>query len=101
MGISKRSKIFLHSTQNIELYYADGSHVCTDGYVPYGWQFKDENVYIASYSPELNLAETLCSILEGKWIRPSNYNTKDSLFYCANRTLASVGTNLFVNYSFI
>lgn len=30
------------------LYYADESHVCTNGYVPYGWQFKNENVYIPS-----------------------------------------------------
>ena len=32
----------------IEIYYADESHVCTDGYAPYGWQLKDENVYIPS-----------------------------------------------------
>ena len=38
----------LDSKGKIELYYADESHVCTDGYVPYGWQFKDENVYIPS-----------------------------------------------------
>ena len=25
------------------LYYADESHVCTNGYVPYGWQFKNED----------------------------------------------------------
>lgn len=38
----------LDSKGKIELYYADESHVCTDGYVPYGWQFKDESVYIPS-----------------------------------------------------
>ena len=26
---------------------------------------------------------------------------KDSLFYCTNMALASVGTNLFVNYSYL
>ena len=172
----------LDSKGKIELYYADESHVCTDGYVPYGWQFKDEYVYIPSekaarlnifgmitrrnqykgfttqesinadrivdyldrfsfkvekktvvvldnasvhrnrkikemrkiwedrglflfylppYSPELNPAETLWRILKGKWIRPADYNTKDSLFYCTNRALASVGMNLFVNYSYV
>lgn len=172
----------LDSKGKIELYYADESNVCTDGYVPYGWQFKDEYVYIPSekaarlnifgmitrrnqykgfttqesinadrivdyldrfsfkvekktvvvldnasvhrnrkikemrkiwedrglflfylppYSPELNPAETLWRILKGKWIRPADYNTKDSLFYCTNRALASVGTNLFVNYSYV
>ena len=32
----------------IDLYYADESHVCTEGYVPYGWQFRDEDVYVPS-----------------------------------------------------
>ena len=170
------------SKGKIELYYADESHVCTNGYVPYGWQFKDEDVYISSeksarlnifgmitrrnqykgfmtqesinadslvdyldkfsfqinkktvvvldnasvhrnrkikelrkiwenrglflfylppYSPELNPAEILWRILKGKWIRPVDYNTKDALFYCTNRALASVGTNLFVNYAYL
>ena len=30
------------------LYYADESHVCAEGYVPYGWQFRDEDVYVPS-----------------------------------------------------
>ena len=30
------------------LYYADESHVCTNGYVPYGRQFKNEDIYIPS-----------------------------------------------------
>lgn len=32
----------------IDLYYGDESHVCTEGYVPYGWQFRDEDVYVPS-----------------------------------------------------
>lgn len=164
------------------LYYADESHVCTNGYVPYGWQFKNEDIYIPSekaarlnifgmitkrnqykgfttqesinadkivdyldrfsfnvtkktvivldnasvhrnrkvkelrkiwekrglylfylppYSPELNPAEILWRILKCKWIRPIDYETTDSLFYSTNRALASVGTNLFVNYSYL
>ena len=170
----------LDSKGEIELYYADESHVCTSGYVPYGWQFKDEDVYIPSekagrlnifgmitrrnqykgfmtresinadkvidyldklslqvkkktfvvldnasvhrnakmkeirgvwesrnlflfflppYSPELNLAETVWRILKGKWNRPMDYSTTDSLFYTTNRALAAVGHSLFVNYS--
>lgn len=172
----------LDSKGELVLYYADESHVCTNGYVPYGWQFKNEDVYIPSekaarlnifgmitkrnqykgfttkesinadkivdyldrfsfnvtkktvivldnasvhrnrkvkelrkiwenrglflvylppYSPELNPAEILWRILKGKWIRPIDYETTDSLFYCTNRALASVGTNLFVNYSYL
>ena len=29
----------------IDLYYGDESHICMDGYVPYGWQFRGEDVY--------------------------------------------------------
>jgi hypothetical protein len=32
----------------IDLYYGDESHVCSQGYVPYGWQFPDEEVCILS-----------------------------------------------------
>ena len=32
----------------IDLYYGDESHICTEGYVPYGWQFRGEDVYIPS-----------------------------------------------------
>lgn len=30
----------------IELWFGDESHVCTSGYVPYGWQFPEEDVYV-------------------------------------------------------
>ena len=30
----------------IDLFYGDESHVCSQGYVPYGWQFPDEDIYI-------------------------------------------------------
>lgn len=33
---------------SIDLYYGDESQVSTEGYVPYGWQFKEEDVYIES-----------------------------------------------------
>ena len=33
---------------SIDLYYGDESHICTEGYVPYGWQFRGEDVYIPS-----------------------------------------------------
>lgn len=31
-----------------EGFYADESHVCTEGYVPYGWLRQGEDVYIPS-----------------------------------------------------
>ena len=32
----------------IDLYYGDEAQVSEEGYVPYGWQFKDENISIKS-----------------------------------------------------
>jgi len=32
----------------IDLYYGDETQVSEEGYVPYGWQFKDENISIQS-----------------------------------------------------
>jgi transposase len=32
----------------IDLYYGDETRISEEGYVPYGWQFQDENVSIAS-----------------------------------------------------
>lgn len=38
----------LWQTGLIDLRFGDESHVCTSGYVPYGWHFKDEEVFIPS-----------------------------------------------------
>ncbi|WP_370526968.1 IS630 family transposase [Bacteroides sp. 51] len=38
----------LYAKGEINLFYGDESHVCTEGYVPYGWQFPGENIYIPS-----------------------------------------------------
>jgi transposase len=36
----------LSETGEIDLYYGDETHVCSQGYVPYGWQFPGEDVHI-------------------------------------------------------
>ena len=36
------------SEGRIDLFYADESHVCTESYVPYGWQFRGEDIHIPS-----------------------------------------------------
>lgn len=46
----------LDSKGDIILFYADESHVCTCGNVPYGWQYKDEDVCIpAEKAARLNI----------------------------------------------
>ena len=164
----------------IDLYYGDESHICTEGYVPYGWKFRGEDVYIPSerglrlnifgmidrnnryegfsttenmtadkvadfldrlslrlrrntfvvldnatvhrcklmrelrpiwekrglflfflppYSPHLNIAETLWRILKGKWLRPVDYCSTDSLLYATDRALAALGSELNINFA--
>ena len=165
----------------IDLYYGDECHICTEGYVPYGWQFRGEDVYIPSerglrlnifgmidrnnryegfsttenmtadkvadfldrlslrirkntfvvldnatghrcklmrelrpiwekrglflfflppYSPHLNIAETLWRILKGKWLRPVDYCSTDSLLYATDRALAALGSELNINFAY-
>ena len=36
----------LYRSGLIDLFYGDESHVCSEGYVPYGWQFPNEKVFI-------------------------------------------------------
>jgi Transposase and inactivated derivatives len=170
----------LYNKGEINLFYADESHVCTEGYVPYGWKFPGEDIYIPSerakrlnifgmidrdnhfegfctcesidaekvvdfldqysfkvtkktfvvldnasvhrnakikqmrsvwekrglflfyippYSPHLNIAETLWRIMKGRWIRPQDYSSHETLFYTTNRILAAIGVELKINYS--
>ena len=35
-------------SKDIDLYYADETQVSEEGYVPYGWQFRDENISIGA-----------------------------------------------------
>jgi transposase len=164
----------------IDLYYGDESHFSSQGYVPYGWQFKDERVsipvekgykinafamisrqnacdwavttanidtdfiiefldrksftrtretvlvldnasvhkskkfkermgvwrqrglqivFLPTYSPELNIAETLWRRLKASYLYPKDYMTKDDLFYAVNRCLANVGHEITIKYS--
>jgi transposase len=55
--------------------------------------------YIPPYSPHLNIAETLWRVMKGKWIRPQDYTSADTLFYATNRALAAIGKNLTVKYN--
>ena len=38
----------LSRAQAIDLFYGNESGICTEGYVPYGWQFKGEEVSVPS-----------------------------------------------------
>jgi transposase len=57
--------------------------------------------FLPPYSPQLNIAETLWRILKGKWIRPQDCVSTDTLFYTTNSALAEIGKELRINYSHI
>lgn len=170
----------LSEQEVIDLFYGDESHVCSEGYVPYGWQFPGEDVFIPSekgyrlncwglisrsnecywhtsedsidsrfvlerldmlsltihkptfivldnasihtakiikaripvwqrrglhlfylptYSPQLNIAETLWRHMKGGWLRPEDYSDDETLAYAVNRCLANVDRCLNINFS--
>ena len=170
----------LYAKREINLFYGDESYVCTEGYVPYGWQFPGEDVFVPSerakrpnifgmidrdnhfegfctneaikagkvvdfleyysfkidkkavvvlnnasvhrnakirvmrpiwekrglfifyippYSPHLNNVETLWRVMKGKWFRPQDYTSAETLFYTTNRVLAAIGKDLKINYT--
>ncbi|AMR28696.1 hypothetical protein A0257_17370 [Hymenobacter psoromatis] len=55
--------------------------------------------YLPTYSPHLNLAETLWRKLKKEQLDPADYHTKDTLFYAVNRCLAQVGNLWKINFS--
>jgi len=164
----------------IDLYYGDETKVSEEGYVPYGWQFEDEDIaieatkgrsvncfglvsrsngfvygnseaninsdfvievldrlslsiskptvvvldnarvhtsrkvkelfevwgdrglfifYLPPYSPQLNIIERLWKELKEGWLKPSDYQSADSLFYALDRICANIGKELFMNFS--
>lgn len=164
----------------IKLFYGDESRVSSEGYVPYGWQFPDEEVavyvekghwvniwglisrqnechwattertitgqfvmeqldklslsitketfvvldkasvhhakllqeclaiwqqrglflfFLPTYSPHLNIAETLWRKLKMEWLVAEDYLEKDSLLYAVNRCMATIGTHLNIKFS--
>lgn len=45
--VAKLSELEKLSQQGlIDLFYGDETHICSEGYVPYGWQFPEEEVAI-------------------------------------------------------
>ena len=55
--------------------------------------------YLPSYSPHLNIAETLWRKLKYEWLQPSDYATTYGLFYQVRQALAAVGRGLKIRFS--
>lgn len=55
--------------------------------------------FLPTYSPHLNIAETMWRKLKLEWLIPEDYLEKDQLFYAVNRCMANIGKNLNINFS--
>ena len=55
--------------------------------------------YLPRYSPHLNIVETLWRKLKYEWLSPSDYQSKEHLFYQVRLALTAVGNNLFIQFS--
>ncbi|MBD5307931.1 MAG: transposase [Bacteroides sp.] len=63
------------------------------------WEKRGLHIFfLPPYSPHLNIAEILWPLLKGKWLQPRDYLTPDTLFYAANRALATMGDGLMINF---
>jgi transposase len=54
--------------------------------------------YLPKYSPQLNIIERLWRELKGKWLRPLDYLTADTLFLATTLALSAVGSDLKINF---
>lgn len=55
--------------------------------------------FLPSYSPHLNIAETLWRQLKTGWLNPNDYFDDETLAYAVNRCLTNVGNHLKINFS--
>ena len=55
--------------------------------------------YLPPYSPQLNIIERLWKEFKEGWLKPSDYQSADSLFYAVDRICANIGKQLFMEFS--
>lgn len=62
----------------IDLYYGDETHVCSEGYVPYGWQFPDEDIcFLSEKSYKFNCLGFINRQSQCRWqVTEENINTE-------------------------
>lgn len=92
MKIRKQTVIVLdnarvHTAQKVKACFQD-------------WQHRGLYVfYLPPYSPHLNIIERFWKELKEGWIRPSDYQTAEQLFYAVDRALAAVGSKLHIKFN--
>ena len=64
------------------------------------WQNRELYIfYLPPYSPHLNIIERLWKEFKEGWLKPSDYQSADSLFYAVDRICANIGKELFMSFS--
>ncbi len=56
-------------------------------------------LFLPTYSPHLNIAETLWRKLKYEWLRPEDYADEERLRLSVRQALAAVGTSLHIQFS--
>ena len=63
------------------------------------WQRRGLYVfYLPTYSPHLNIAEILWRFLKYYWLKPSDYESADRLFYTVKQALSAFGQELTIAF---
>lgn len=55
--------------------------------------------YLPRYSPHLNIVEILWRKLKYEWLTPTDYQSRETLFYQVKLALKAVGSSLFIRFS--
>jgi transposase len=55
--------------------------------------------YLPPYSPHLNIIERLWKEIKEGWLKPTDYQSSDKLFYAVNRICSNIGKNLFLKFA--
>lgn len=55
--------------------------------------------YLPPYSPHLNIIERLWKELKARWLKPTDYEAPNDLFFAVWSALAAVGSDLTINFS--
>ena len=56
-------------------------------------------LFLPTYSPHLNIAETLWRMLKYQWLRPEDYADEETLWLAVWLALSAVGTSLNIDFS--
>lgn len=55
--------------------------------------------FLPSYSPHLNLIETLCRKIKYEWLKPQDYLDFDTLTNAVENTILNVGKKYKINFT--